>query len=316
MACRPVRRMYPYFCLRAVCRFISLVCSPYIRIEGSNWFGSLRFWQMGFNGAITTRISSIFLYTAGEFCTGCGGTFDFFRCFLWLYFFYIWLLYEIKSKTWSWRNGPCLRLRCCVLHSIVRLFLIEILFYTNRFHASYILEGKGRLGFGVPLAFLLQCVAFALQYHRYAELVLGPFLERRRAHDQPEPVKGKQIPGTDPPVSRKIPVVRLCRHYIIICVAVVDLTPVHRWNCRTKTEVKIGKDPARCQIVIDRGYKKVSRVHCGVLRKGKSFYVRDYSTNGTFRSAGDKRMQSGGAWNALCADQIFNLAQTDNSFLL
>lgn len=68
--------------------------------------------------------------------------------------------------------------------------------------------------------------------------------------------------------------------------------------------MKIGKDPARCQIVIDRGYKKVSRVHCGVLRKGKSFYVRDYSTNGTFRSAGDQRMQSGGAWNTLCADQI------------
>ena len=34
--------------------------------------------------------------------------------------------------------------------------------------------------------------------------------------------------------------------------------------------------------MIDRGYKKVSRVHCGVLRKGKSFYVRDYSTNVPF----------------------------------
>lgn len=113
--------------------------------------------------------------------------------------------------------------------------LIGILFYTNRFHASYILEGKGRLGFGVPLAFLLQCVAFALQYHRYAELVLGPFLERRRAHDQPEPVNGKQIPGTDPPVSRKIPVGSGCAGInIIICVAAVDLTPVHRWNCRSK----------------------------------------------------------------------------------
>ena len=192
--------------------------------------------------------------------------------------------------------------------------LIEILFYTNRFHASYILEGKGRLGFGVPLAFLLQCVAFALQYHRYAELVLGPFLERRRAHDQPEPVNGKQIPGTDPPVSRKIPVgpaVPALHYYLCCCGGSYAGAQV---ELPDQTEVKIGKDPARCQIVIDRGYKKVSRVHCGVLRKGKSFYVRDYSTNGTFRSAGDQRMQSGGAWNTVCADQIFNLAQTENRF--
>ena len=115
-------------------------------------------------------------------------------------------------------------------------------------------------------------------------------------------------------MSRKIPVgpaVPALHYYLCCCGGSYAGAQV---ELPDQTEVKIGKDPARCQIVIDRGYKKVSRVHCGVLRKGKSVYVRDYYTNGTFRSAGDKRMQSGGAWNALCADQIFNLAQTDNSF--
>lgn len=279
--------------------------------RGVKLVGSLRFWQMGLTGDYDPY-QQYFYTRLANFAQAVVVLLIFSLLFMVVFFILAAVRDKIKDLVVAERALFAFALLCFAFYCTA--VLIEILFYTNRFHASYILEGKGRLGFGVPLAFLLQCVAFALQYHRYAELVLGPFLERRRAHDQPEPVKGKQIPGTDPPVSRKIPVgpaVPALHYYLCCCGGSYAGAQV---ELPDQTEVKIGKDPARCQIVIDHGYKKVSRVHCGVLRKGKSFYVRDYSTNGTFRSAGDQRMQSGGAWNALCADQIFNLAQTDNSF--
>lgn len=279
--------------------------------RGAKLVGSLRFWQMGLTGDYDPY-QQYFYTRLANFAQAVVVLLIFSLLFMVVFFILAAVRDKIKDLVVAERALFAFALLCFAFYCTA--ILIEILFYTNRFHASYILEGKGRLGFGVPLAFLLQCVAFALQYHRYAELVLGPFLERRRAHDQPELVNGKQIPGTDPPVSRKIPVgpaVPAFHYYLCCCGGSYAGAQV---ELPDQTEVKIGKDPARCQIVIDHGYKKVSRVHCGVLRKGKSFYVRDYSTNGTFMNAGNERLQHREFLNRVRTGQVFNLAQTENEF--
>lgn len=81
-------------------------------------------------------------------------------------------------------------------------------------------------------------------------------------------------------------------------------------------EILIGKDPAYCQVVIDRSYGKVSRKHCGVRFDSMNgiYMVTDYSSNGTFIVNG-QRLPSGQA-AFLEAGTTLNLAKTDNTFRL
>lgn len=279
--------------------------------RGVKLVGSLRFWQMGLTGDYDPY-QQYFYTRLANFAQAVVVLLIFSLLFMVVFFILAAVQDKIKDPVGAERALFAFALLCFAFYCTA--VLIEILFYTNRFHASYILEGEGRLGFGVPLAFLLQCVAFALQYHRYAELVLGPFLERRRAHDQSEPDREKRMPGTDTPIRAEVPIgpaVSALHYYLCCCGGSYAGAQV---ELPDQTEVKIGKDPARCQIVIDRRYKKVSRVHCGVLRKGKCFYVRDYSTNGTFMNAGNERLQHREFLNRARTGQVFSLAQTDNEF--
>lgn len=80
--------------------------------------------------------------------------------------------------------------------------------------------------------------------------------------------------------------------------------------------VVIGKDPAQCSVIIDRSYKKVSRVHCTVEYDAAQdlYIVTDRSTNGT-NVVGGMRLQSGSA-SYLQRGAVLNLAGTDNIFRL
>ena len=88
--------------------------------RGVKLVGSLRFWQMGLTGDYDPY-QQYFYTRLANFAQAVVVLLIFSVAFYGCIFLY-WSLYGIKSKTWSWRNGPCLRLRCCVLHSIVRLF--------------------------------------------------------------------------------------------------------------------------------------------------------------------------------------------------
>lgn len=78
----------------------------------------------------------------------------------------------------------------------------------------------------------------------------------------------------------------------------------------------IGKDPAQCSIVIDRSYKKVSRVHCIVEYDTMQdiYIVTDRSTNGTSVVGGHKLQPNSPSY--LQAGTLLNLAGTDNTFKL
>lgn len=80
--------------------------------------------------------------------------------------------------------------------------------------------------------------------------------------------------------------------------------------------VVIGKDPAQCSVIIDRSYKKVSRVHCMVEYDAAQdlYIVTDRSTNGT-NVVGGMRLQPGSA-SYLQRGAVLNLAGTDNIFRL
>lgn len=80
--------------------------------------------------------------------------------------------------------------------------------------------------------------------------------------------------------------------------------------------VVIGKDPAQCSVIIDRSYKKVSRVHCMVEYDAAQdlYIVTDRSTNGT-NVVGGMRLQPGSA-SYLQRGAVLNLAGTDSIFRL
>lgn len=80
--------------------------------------------------------------------------------------------------------------------------------------------------------------------------------------------------------------------------------------------VVIGKDPAQCSVIIDRSYKKVSRVHCMVEYDAAQdlYIVTDRSTNGT-NVVGGMRLQPGSA-SLFARGAVLNLAGTDNIFRL
>lgn len=85
----------------------------------------------------------------------------------------------------------------------------------------------------------------------------------------------------------------------------------------SSTEVLIGKDPARCQVVIGMEHTKVSRCHCGVKFDATEGYyiVTDYSSNGTFNADGNIQIAMGSP-SYLDSGTILALADGANTFRL
>lgn len=85
----------------------------------------------------------------------------------------------------------------------------------------------------------------------------------------------------------------------------------------SSTEVLIGKDPARCQVVIGMEHTKVSRCHVGVRFDATEGYyiVTDYSSNGTFNADGNIQIAKGSP-SYLGSGTILALADGANTFKL
>lgn len=85
----------------------------------------------------------------------------------------------------------------------------------------------------------------------------------------------------------------------------------------SSTEVLIGKDPARCQVVIGMEHTKVSRCHCGVQFDATEgvYIVTDYSSNGTFNADGNIQIAKGSP-SYLGSGTILALADGANTFRL
>jgi predicted component of type VI protein secretion system len=81
-------------------------------------------------------------------------------------------------------------------------------------------------------------------------------------------------------------------------------------------EYIIGRDPEVCQIVIEQNLGRVSRRHCGILYSPskQTFYVCDYSSNGTFLDDGT-RLQNG-VYSAINYGATILLGNADVSFRL
>ena len=79
-------------------------------------------------------------------------------------------------------------------------------------------------------------------------------------------------------------------------------------------ELLIGKDPAICSVVISKKYGKISRKHCGVMRKDYQFFIRDYSTNGIYSALDKEKIETGGGFYKLKPNEMINLAKTDIEF--
>lgn len=189
--------------------------------------------------------------------------------------------------------------------------LFEAMFYSNKFHASYVIQNEGRLGFGIYLGLLLHIAAFVINYIYYVKLVFNPYIERKRA-EKLQPLNQNENTQDEYPNTAPVCATDSGLKYYLFCSK--GSLSGGKIELKNNCELKIGKDSRLCSLVIDKKYKNVSRLHCGVLRKNTDFYIIDYSTNGTFLSVDDTRMQSGGVLNKIPANQTFNLAHTENEF--
>lgn len=229
---------------------------------------------------------------------------------LFMMFFYL-LICAFRKSTFSEEQYISLSFAFTVLiHSFYSsAVVIGVLFYSNILHASYVLLGRGRLGFSVPIVLILQLIAFFMQYFNWIDYV---YAEKRKCKDELESDAAAFEVTRATAARTNIPVQKPANSFYIL--ASKGEYKGGKISLPDNNEIIIGKDPAVASIVISGKYKKVSRKHCGIIRKGYFFYVKDYSLNGTFMSFDGTRMQSGGVLNKVEAGQKFNLANTDNEF--
>lgn len=201
--------------------------------------------------------------------------------------------------------------------------IITILFYANLFHASYTIQGHGRLGVCPIIAIILQFPAVWAYAMLFIEFVL-PHRKPKEEEDEEEIPASKVAVAPPAAVGPRTPFSPRPQ-------VVPPPPPVHhnsvnaflmgydgeykggKIKINENEEILIGKDSKICSVVIDEKYKKVSRKHCGISRKGYDIFIKDYSTNGTYLSFDKTKIPSGVSYK-LESGQRFNLAKTDNEF--
>lgn len=185
--------------------------------------------------------------------------------------------------------------------------VILILFYTNIHHASYVVLGSARLGFGAIIGLLSQLIATTMYCLNWFDFVVIPFVEKRKSKkeicvDEHETQESYQKTPTSS--------IQKLKFYLVINKGEYTGGKIELNN---DEEIVIGKDARCCTVVINGKYKTISRKHCGVIRKGYKFYIKDYSSNGTFLSFDNKRLPYG-IFTQVESGERFNLAKTDNEF--
>lgn len=277
--------------------------------RGEKIMGSLRFWYIGLTGNYSDY--KRFFYTKlANFINAVVVLFIISIVFMIIYFcVYFFCANRLPTKKYI---SVTFAFEILSFAFFISGVLFEAFFYSNKFHACYIIQNEGRLGFGIYIAFLLHSAAFVISYLDYLRVVFNPYLYGKNA------VKGIIYNDADKNIQQnKTDTTCVCTNegglkYYLLCTG--GSFAGGRIELKENYEIKIGKDPKQCALIVDRKYKNVSRVHCGVLRKNTDFYVIDYSSNGTFVTLDDSRMQNGGILNKIAANQTFNLAHTDNEF--
>lgn len=280
--------------------------------SGIKIVGSMRFWYIGLTGNYSP-FQQYFYTRLANFVNAVVMLF-----ILSIIFMLVYLSIIVESKKIS---SPKKLYSLLFAFDILSLgfyisgILFEWLFYSNKFHTCYIVQGEGRLGFGIVVGVLLHTAAFVFSYLNYLQYVLNPYLLTRQCKRESNALNNNLEPKAIN-AARTLEKTSIAANYGLEYYLFCDKGDYAGGKVELKDnqEIKIGKDPQHCAFVIGKNYKKVSRIHCGVLRKGNNFYVIDYSTNGTFLTVGNVKMQSGGILNKINTDQIFNLAQTENEF--
>lgn len=85
----------------------------------------------------------------------------------------------------------------------------------------------------------------------------------------------------------------------------------------TKGTIIVGRDPMRANLVFDEQYTKVSRKHCELRydKKEKVFYIKDYSSNGTFKNQSENCLPQN-MEISLEAGTILDIGDEGNRFIL
>lgn len=120
--------------------------------RGVKLVGSLRFWQMGLTGDYDPY-QQYFYTRLANFAQAVVVLLIFSLLFMVLFFILAAVRDKIKDLVVAERALFAFALLCFAFYCTA--VLIEILFYTNRFHASYILEGRG--GWGLVCRWLFSC---------------------------------------------------------------------------------------------------------------------------------------------------------------
>lgn len=184
--------------------------------------------------------------------------------------------------------------------------VIGVVFYSNIFHASYVIQGKGHLGFSAAIISILQFTALFIHYFNFIDYVLS---KKEYKEIEKSSLTDSQKNITEWDIKRKI--LNSNHFYLVGSKGEYEGGKI---EILENKELIIGKDPTISAVVINKKYQKVSRKHCGIIRKGYCYYIKDYSKNGTYLSFDGSKMQTGGVLNKVESGQKFNLAKTDNEF--
>ncbi len=286
---------------------------------GARLFGTWKFWLIGITGDYQDYYP--YFYTKGP--NFIKAVFGLVMCSVVAYLAYVIILIVRRSALNEKQYISLCYVFSLLTHGLYSgAALITLLFYSNGIHACYVLKGSGRLGACAYIVVLIQCVAVMIYSYNLIDYVIIPARIKHKLKKQgikaevefngrrqfisgavPQPFSASPYPVKPADNGLKCFIIGSKGDYKDGKIPLID-----------GQELIIGKDPKMCELIINKKYSKVSRKHCGVVRKGYNIYIKDYSTNGTFFSFDDERLQGGGILNKTVSGKRFNLAHTENEF--
>lgn len=287
-------------------------------LNGTLILGSLRFWGLGF----TRNLEPYYAYIDGSM-PGMITTAIIALIFsLLLNILFIILYFSMPNRQELKKNIVTTIIAVFSFANYMAGFSIIFLFYTTS-HSSFVRECSAHLGIGAYFVLLLEAVAVGFLIVQLAS-VLEPYLIRKRESAGQTPATRKQ--GQKGTYNN-----RSCMAYGYSDMYGIPPQPSGdrmrallvftggdykggKIELPNQQELLIGKDPAICSVVISKKYGKISRKHCGVMRKDYQFFIRDYSTNGIYSALDKEKIEAGGGFYKLKPNEMINLAKTDIEF--
>ncbi len=186
-------------------------------------------------------------------------------------------------------------------------FTIIFLFYTSS-HASFARNCSAHLGIGSYFVIVLQFAAISCLIVQLAEDMV--MLQNRQSilvsRTAPYRKQGVWQKQNEPNRYAR----DLLSGYIVFTGGDYKNSKIEMKN---DDEIIIGRDPSQCSVVLSKSNQKISRKHCGVIRKEHSFYITDYSKNG-LHSSKKGELSIKGSYYKLSQYELIRIANTDNEF--